>query len=198
MNRSAAKPLNFGLPGFMQKASTVQSYARIGYGVNLPVARWQELIDLWYATQHDQVAYLLEYVESLAVNPGQRGSLYNVPIPGTDIIRRGATRTAAANTGFQGLGAQVAGEGLYLVCRAQLLGEIPGRACAFIHDEVISDAKPEDIEEVRAGQERLMLLAAERLMPDVVMKADSVAMSHWSKNAQAKYDSAGRMIACAV
>jgi hypothetical protein len=125
--RSAAKPLNFGLPGFMQKASTVQSYARIGYGVNLPVTRWQELIDLWYATQHDQVAYLLEYVESLAINPGQRGSLYNVPIPGSDIIRRGATRTAAANTGFQGLGAQVAGEGLYLVCRAQLLGELPGR-----------------------------------------------------------------------
>ena len=193
-NRSAAKPLNFGLPGFMQKASTVQSYARIGYGVDLPVARWQELIDLWYATQHDQVAYLLEYVESLAINPGTRGSLYNVPIPGTDIIRRGATRTAAANTGFQGLGAQVAGEGLYLVCRAQLLGEIPGRACAFIHDEVISDCKVEDVDEVKHGQERLMLLAAERMMPDVKMAADTVAMSHWSKNAKASYDDSGRLL----
>jgi hypothetical protein len=197
MNRSAAKPLNFGLPGFMTKASTVQSYARIGYGVNLPVSRWQELIDLWYATQHDQVAYLLEYVESLKCGEG-RGALYEVPIPGTDIIRRGATRTAAANTGFQGLGAQVAGEGLYLVCRAQMLGELPGKACAFIHDEVISDAKPEDIEEVRAGQERLMLLAAERIMPDVKMSAESVAMTHWSKDAQATYDAAGRMVACAV
>lgn len=192
-NRSAAKPLNFGLPGFMQKASTVQSYARIGYGVNLPTSRWQELIELWYATQHDQVAYLLEYVESLAVSPGQRGSLYNVPIPGTDIIRRGATRTAAANTGFQGLGAQVAGEGLYLVCRAQLLGELPGRVCAFIHDELISDCKLEDVEAVREGQERLMLLAAERLMPDVRMKAETVAMTHWSKDAVAKYDDAGRL-----
>lgn len=193
-NRSAAKPLNFGLPGFMQKASTVQSYARIGYGVDLPVARWQELIDLWYATQHDQVAYLLEYVESLAINPGQRGSLYNVPIPGTDIIRRGATRTAAANTGFQGLGAQVAGEGLYLVVRAQLLGELPGRACAFIHDEIISDCKVEDVDELKHGQERLMLLAAERMMPDVKMAADTVAMSHWSKNAKASYDDSGRLL----
>jgi hypothetical protein len=193
MNRSAAKPLNFGLPGFMTRASTVQSYARIGYGVNLPVERWQELIDLWYATQHDQVAYLLEYVESLKVGEG-RGALYNVPIPGTDIIRRGATRTAAANTGFQGLGAQVAGEGLYLVCRAQMLGEIPGRACAFIHDEVISDCKAEDVDAVKSGQERLMLLAAERMMPDVVMKADTVAMSHWSKNAAASYDAAGRLL----
>lgn len=193
MNRSAAKPLNFGLPGFMTKASTVQSYARIGYGVNLPIERWQELIDLWYATQHDQVAYLLEYVESLKVGDG-RGALYEVPIPGTDIIRRGATRTAAANTGFQGLGAQVAGEGLYLVCRAQMLGEMPGKACAFIHDEVISDCKVDDVDAVKHGQERLMLLAAERLMPDVKMKADTVAMSHWSKNAEARYTEDGRLI----
>jgi hypothetical protein len=197
-NRSAAKPLNFGLPGFMQKASTVQSYARIGYGVDLPVSRWQELIDLWYATQHDQVAYLLEYVESLAIHPGKRGSLYNVPIPGTDIMRRGATRTAAANTGFQGLGAQVAGEGLYLVVRAQLLGELPGRACAFIHDEVISDCAIDDVDEVKHGQERLLLLAAERLMPDVKMAADTVAMSHWSKNAKASYDDDGRLLVAPI
>jgi hypothetical protein len=104
---NAAKPLNFGLPGYMSRASTVQSYARIGYGVNLPVHRWQELMDLWYDTQHDQVAYLREYVDTLRVGEG-RGSLYNVPIPGTLIIRRGATRTAAANTGFQGLGGRVA------------------------------------------------------------------------------------------
>jgi hypothetical protein len=193
MNRSAAKPLNFGLPGFMTKAATVQSYARIGYGVSLPIDRWQELIDLWYATQHDQVAYLLEYVESLKVGSG-RGCLYEVPIPSTDIIRRGATRTAAANTGFQGLGAQVAGEGLYLVCRAQMLGDMPGKACAFIHDEVISDCRECDVDEVKAGQERLMLLAAERIMPDVKMKADTVAMSHWSKNAEAHYSDDGRLI----
>jgi hypothetical protein len=193
MNRSAAKPLNFGLPGFMTKASTVQSYARIGYGVNLPVERWQELIDLWYATQHDQVAYLLEYVESLKCGEG-RGALYEVPIPSTDIIRRGATRTAAANTGFQGLGAQVAGEGLYLVCRAQMLGELPGKACAFIHDEVISDCRVDQVEEVRAGQERLLLLAAERIMPDVKMAAESVAMTHWAKNAAHREDENGRLI----
>jgi hypothetical protein len=194
MSRSAAKPLNFGLPGFMQKASTVQSYARIGYGVNQPVSRWQELIDLWYETQHDQVAYLLEYVEALAINPGQRGSLYNVPIPSTDIIRRGATRTAAANTGFQGLGAQVATEALFFVVEAQLLGEMPGRACAFIHDEIISDCAVGDVDEVRAGHERLMLMAAENIMPDVQMKADTVAMKHWSKDAVARYSDSGGLL----
>jgi hypothetical protein len=88
----------------------------------------------------------------------------------------------------------VAGEGLYLVCRAQMLGDMPGKACAFIHDEVISDCRECDVDEVKAGQERLMLLAAERIMPDVKMKADTVAMSHWSKNAEAHYSDDGRLI----
>lgn len=193
MNRSAAKPLNFGLPGFMTRASTVQSYARIGYGVNLPIERWQELIDLWYATQHDQVAYLNEYVDGLKVGTG-RGAQYNVPVPSTGIIRRGCTRTAAANTGFQGLGAQVAGEALYLVAKAQILGHMPGRVCAFIHDENITDCKVEDIDQVQHMQEKLMLQASERIMPDVVMQVETTAMKHWSKEARAAFDSAGRMV----
>ena len=62
---NAAKPLNFGLPGYMSKATTVQSYARIGYGVNRPVEFWLDMFDLWYRTQLDQVAYLREYVDGL-------------------------------------------------------------------------------------------------------------------------------------
>jgi DNA polymerase III epsilon subunit-like protein len=193
LNRSAAKPLNFGLPGYMSRASTVQSYARIGYGVNLPVERWQELMDLWYDTQHDQVAYLREYVDSLRVGDG-RGALYNVPIPGTLITRRGATRTAAANTGFQGLGGRVAERGLYYIVRAQMLGLMPGKACAFIHDEAISDCKVEDVEEVKAGQEFWMGRAAEELLTDVKMKVETVAMRHWSKKAKAKHSDDGRLI----
>lgn len=190
--RSAAKPLNFGLPGFMTRAETVQSYARIGYGVNLPVQRWQELIDLWYATQHDQVAYLLEYVDGLKVGEG-RGAVYNVPIPGTGIIRRGATRTAAANTGFQGAGAQLAGDALWRVTKAQLLGKMPGRLCAFIHDELITDCKPEDVEAVRAGHEYHMLEAAKAALPNVKMAVESSAMTHWSKDAKTIYDASGAL-----
>ena len=190
---NAAKPLNFGLPGFMQKPTTVQSYARIGYKVDRPVEFWSSMIDLWYETQHDQVAYLKEYVESCAVSPGRPGSLYNVSIPGTDIVRRGATRTAAANTGFQGLGAVVATEGLYLVVRAQMLGKMPGKACAFVHDEIITDCHRDDVEQARYWQEKLMLAAAGALMPDLKMKVASVAMSHWSKEASATFDEQGKM-----
>lgn len=197
MHRSAAKPLNFGLPGFMTKASTVQSYARIGYKVDLPVERWAELINVWYATQHDQVAYLREYVDGLRESRA-KGALYTVPIPSTTIIRRGATRTAAANTGFQGLGAQVAGRSLYLVTRAQMLGEMPGRVCAFIHDENITDCARADVPEVASMQERLMIQATEELMPNVKMKVETIAMDHWSKDAAASFDSSGRLAVSAV
>jgi hypothetical protein len=189
-NRNAAKPLNFGLPGYMSKATTVQSYARIGYGVNLPVERWQELMDLWYETQHDQVAYLREYVDTLRAD----GGLYNVPIPGCGVMRRGATRTAAANTGFQGLGGRVALRGLYYTIRAQMLGLMPGKVCAFIHDEEISDCKACDVDEVAAGQEFWMARAAEELLPDVIMHVVSTAMRHWSKKAERLTDGLGRLI----
>jgi DNA polymerase I-like protein with 3'-5' exonuclease and polymerase domains len=121
-----------------------------------------------------------------------------VPIPATGIIRRGATRTAAANTGFQSLGAIVATRGLYLIARAQMLGKLPGRACAFVHDEVISDCKVEDVPEVAAGHERLMLQAAEEIMPDVKMGVETTAMDHWSKKARKTTDAAGQLAVTAA
>ena len=182
--RSAAKPLNFGLPGYMTRPETVQSYARIGYGVNRPVEFWREMIDLWYATQTDKVAYLREYVDSHRC--GDR--TYNIPIPATTITRRGATRTAAGNTPFQGLGARVALRSLYQVVRAQMLGRMPGRACAFIHDEIISHTRgsvhENDVQHLRELQEQIMISAAGEVMPDIRMRAESVAMRHWSKKAQ--------------
>lgn len=187
---NAAKPLNFGLPGFMKKATTVQSYARIGYKVNRSVEFWQSMIDLWYETQHDQVAYLQDYVLQL------RGDdrLFTVPIPGSGVIRRGATQTAAANTGFQGAGGRIALRGLYYTVRAQMLSLLPGKVCAFVHDEEISDCRPDQADEVAAGQEYWMKKAGEDLSPEINWSVASVAMGHWSKDAVAKHDSAGRLI----
>lgn len=197
--RKAAKPLNFGLPGYMTRPETVASYARIGYGVSRPVEFWASMIALWYETQHDKVAYLKEYVDGLR-NPDGR---YSVPIPSTGIVRRGATRTAAGNTPFQGLGARVALAGLYLVVRDQMLGKMRGRACAFIHDEIISHtrgaagAHPDDVQHLREQQESRMIAAAERVMPDIKMRVESVAMRHWSKDAAHAEDDFGRLVVSA-
>ena len=61
-------------------------------------------------------------------------------------------------------------------------------ACAFIHDEVISDCKEADSEEVRSGQEVLMIEAGQSLVPEIKWSVASVAMYHWSKKAKALWD----------
>jgi hypothetical protein len=179
--RGAAKPLNFGLPGNMRKPQTFQQYARDGYGVKLTLARAQELMELWWETQHDQMAYL-DFIETFKVDPSDRWSLYAVPIPGTDIIRRGCTSCAAANTGFQALGMQTAADALWYVVVGQLMGEIPGRVCAFVHDELISDCKPLDRDQVAYHHNKGMLWAAEENLPNVRMSVDHTAMDRWTKD----------------
>jgi hypothetical protein len=178
--RGAAKPANFGLAGNMRNPATFRSYAAVGYGVKMTLEEAEAIMQLWWATQHDQMAYLA-YVESFK-DSGEWGSLYSVPIPGTRIIRRGCTSCAAANTGFQALGMQTAADALWLIVMAQLLGEMPGRACAFVHDEVISDCSPLDIDQVRWYHEKYMIQAAESNLPDVKMAVDTVGMDRWTKD----------------
>lgn len=178
--RGAAKPANFGLAGNMRNPTTFKLYAEVGYGVKMTLAEAEAVMQLWWDTQHDQMAYL-QYVENFK-DSDEWGSLYSVPIPGTDIIRRGCTSCAAANTGFQALGMQTAADALWLIVMAQLSGEMPGRACAFVHDEVISDCKPADMDQVKWFQEKFMIEAAERNLPDVKMKIDTVAMDRWTKD----------------
>jgi hypothetical protein len=72
--------------------------------------------------------------------------------------------------------------------RAQMLGRMPGRACAFIHDEIISHTRgsvhENDVQHLREKQEQIMISAAGEVMPDIRMRVESVAMRHWSKKAK--------------
>lgn len=146
----------------------------------MTLAEAEAVMQVWWATQTDQMAYL-GYIERFK-DSDDWGSLYSVPIPGTSIIRRGCTSCAAANTGFQALGMQTAADALWLIVMAQLFGEMPGRACAFVHDEVITDCKPVDMDEVKYYQEKYMIEAAEKNLPDVKLSVDSVGMDRWTKD----------------
>lgn len=180
MARGAAKPLNFGLPGNMRKPSTFQSYARTSYGVKLTLEKATALMRMWWDTQHDQMAYL-RFIDGFRDDPTDRFSLFSVPIPNTEIVRRGCTPNAAANTGFQALGMQTAADALWYIVTGQLLGEIPGRVCAFVHDEAISDCKPLDRDQVAYYHDKYMIRAAEENMPNVVMKVEHSSMDRWTK-----------------
>lgn len=182
--RGCAKPANFGLPGYMTNPKTFQAYARMSYGVRLTLEQATIIMRTWHETQHCQVGYL-RHVDTFAQDLGG-WSLYDVPIPRTKIIRHNATRTAAANTGFQALGMQCAGEALWLVVCEQLLGRFPGRLCGFVHDELVADCKPSDIDQIRHVLEAKMIAAAEKLLPDVQMRVESIAMDRLSKVAKHK------------
>ncbi len=190
-SRDCGKYGNFGCMGYMTNPATFASYVRLGSisaetglpMINLSVPEAQRVIDAWYSSQHAQVRYLRSYVDGLRQG-SHRGALYAVPIPGTDIVRRGATRTAAANTPFQGLAMQVAAEAGWGLFVQQLLHGRPGRVCVFAHDAFLSDCRPDQADEVAALHESAMLNAAAKLMPDIRQKTESVAMSHWAKDAE--------------
>jgi hypothetical protein len=80
---------------------------------------------------------------------------------------------------------------LWYVVREQMLGRAPGRACAFIHDEIGSDCKVEDIAAVERLHVWAMLEAAKEYLPDVKMAVESAAGPVWSKSTKTVRDSDG-------
>lgn len=189
--RQSAKAVTLGCPGGMRKPSTLRNYAK-GMGIDLDLQECAEGVDLWYRTQPDKVAYLKEYIPTLR-SGGTWKSPHSVPIPGTDVTRRGAAFCAAANTGFQGLGAVIEGEASYLIVKAQTLGLMPGKLSVVVHDENITDCKPDDAHEVEYWHSRFMSEAANAAMPDVQLRTESTASSHWSKDAKEIRDETGRL-----
>jgi hypothetical protein len=91
---------------------------------------------------------------------------------------------------------QTAADALWYIVTEQLMGNMPGRACAFVHDEVISDCKPEDVEQVRWLQEKWMIKAAEENCPNVKMAVETAAFDRWTKKFPKdfkKHDAQGRL-----
>jgi DNA polymerase I-like protein with 3'-5' exonuclease and polymerase domains len=125
--RDCGKYGNFGLTGYMTNPATFALYVNLGSRTdeNPRGLRWTpkqaaEVMSSWRKSAHDQVAFLA-YVDTLKNAIGK----YDVEIPGTSIIRRGCTRTAAANTHFQGLGATVARRAGWLLAKAQYIEYTP-------------------------------------------------------------------------
>lgn len=112
-------------------------------------------------------------------------------------IHRGdASRQAALNFPFQSLAAVVSKLALWLVYRDSLKRGY--KLVAFIHDEIIVEAPREKCHEIATSMHDLMIKAATMVIPDVKMKAEYTAMTRWSKEVKAMYDSDGRLIPAEV
>lgn len=116
--------------------------------------------------------------------------LATVTLPVTGFVRGGAMYCAACNTGFQGLGAACAKNGMWLVARAEyaepsspLYG---ARTVAFVHDEIIAEADEATCHESAHELVRLMVAGANAFLPDVpiaLSKMEPTVMRAWSKDA---------------
>lgn len=185
---------NFGYPGGMG-AKSFQAFAR-GYGLEITEEDALRLREAWFAQWPEMQAYFGRVKEE--VDRAQ----------GIKQIRSGRIRgdcnfTAAANTYFQGLGADATKTALWEVAKrcygtasweentSALFG---CRPVAMVHDEIIIEAPLEIAHEAALELEKVMCDAMAVWCPDVPARASPALMRRWSKSADAAFDAQGRYI----
>lgn len=191
--RQTAKVANFGFPGGLGVESMIE-FAKATYGVILSPERCQWLKDLWLSKWPEMSDYF-------AWINAQMGGHDEVDIMQlrSKRIRGGCSYCAAANTLFQGLGAdavsaagwQLAKE-CYVTPSSVMFGS---RIVNMIHDEYILETDDNDkAHDVAMRLERVMIDCIQPWTPNVRIAAPPLLMRYWSKNAKAKYNEQGRLI----
>lgn len=185
--RQTAKVANFGFPGGLGAERFVE-YAKGSYGVDISVERARELKQQWLQRWPEFVAYFRHIDVTDQVTHLFSGRVRGGEVP----------YTVAANSFFQGLGADAAKRAGWLLCRAcysepksPLFGS---RIVLFAHDEFLLEV-PDDERADPAAREmaRLMCEGANQFLPDVPATTEPCLMRYYSKQAVAVFED-GRLI----
>jgi hypothetical protein len=187
--RTMAKGMNFGFPGGLG-AKSFPAFAWRSYKIRITEDEVKQRKEEWLAAYpefRDYHRFIGETYE------GGVTHLF------TNRMRGRVTFTSAANTLFQGLGADACGEALwevtkacYVVRTSPLYG---ARPCNFMHDSVLTECHPQQAHEGLIEQERLMVLGAAKYLPDVPPAVDGKIMTRWSKEAARFVTDTGRVVA---
>ncbi len=176
--RTAAKGMNFGFPGGLG-ASSFPAYAWRAYKVRVT----EDQVAEWKAQWLEQFPEFRPYHRYIGETYEHSGVKHLI----TNRLRGRVTFTSAANSYFQGLGADVCGGALFAVTRAcytdrrsALYG---ARPVNFMHDSILTETPYANAHDALAEQERLMLEGGAPFLPDVPPKVDGKAMTRWSKDA---------------
>lgn len=188
--RQCGKVANFGFPGGLGP-DTLVHYAWLSYGVELTRTQAKALKDLWFRTWPEARLYL-DAIARIVDSPNPIIEQYR-----SKRFRGGMSYCAAANTLFQGLGADAAKEATWLVSKACYVDRnsplFGCRIVNFVHDEVIMESPEATAHEALAELERLMIAGASPWLPDVPPKVEGVLMRRWSKKAK-RIEREGRVI----
>lgn len=193
--RQKAKPINFGFPGMMG-VDTFVEYARVQYGVRFTPTKATELKRVWMDRYPEMPGYFGWVQRTLG---GGRTIQQFV----SERVRGGVRAPAAANTLFQGLGADGAKYAAWVMAMGAYGGIAPAdappeiveacrvfegaRPVLFLHDEILCELPENRAAEMAAAQSAIMVWAMERHTPDVTARATPVLMRRWIKGAKPRF-----------
>ena len=181
--RQGAKAGNFGLPGGMGVAGLIR-YAH-GYGVNLTVDQAVRLIEAWHATWPEMVEFF-KWVRSITGD----ANYGTITIPRSGFRRGGCAYTDACNTCFQTPASHATKSGLFEACRRMYSVEssalFGARMVNCVHDELMAEGDEDGVHEIAMELEEVMAEEMRPWVPDLAhaVRAEAVAMKHWSKKAK--------------
>ncbi len=191
--RQAAKPGNFGYPGGLG-FEAFQEFAKSQYKVLLSLSEARELKVNWQRTWPEMIAYHAFVKTHVDAN-----GMFFVNQLFTDRLRGDCTFTAAANSWFQGLGADATLNALWMITKECYVDQnsplFNCRPVNYIHDEFFIEIPEDRYMHERAMRLReVMMRGANALLPDVPTKTSPVIMRYWSKDAHEMYDDNQRLI----
>lgn len=196
--RDLSKALAFGIMGGMG-AETFIGYAK-GYGYRYKGTAEEQIEQArgHIKTFKNTYPETREYLKRIGQACDSGGGFFDLSQPRSGRIRGQVAFTNAANSGPQGLAADLAKDAIwhitkemYIPLRTPLFGS---RLVIFMHDEMVSRSPIEIAAEAAERQSVLMLEAARRWCPDVPTKAAPWISKCWDKRAKTMRDANGRLM----
>jgi hypothetical protein len=177
--RQVGKIENFGRAGGLGDRS-LSIQARKKYKIERTINQCKESGAVWRATWPETTPYF-NAITYIAENGGSIEQLFS------ERIRGGCSYTQAANTMFQGLGADATKDALYALVKETFLGTgalSTAKVVNFIHDEFMLEAPEELGHECAEEMAEIAVSVANRWLPDAPVKMKPLLTRRWSKLAK--------------
>jgi DNA polymerase-1 len=195
--RQRAKAGNFGFPGGMGAPRFIETQFRQSKGrVQFTESEANQLRNEWFAKWREARPYFDRVGRMVGANG--RGTVEHLF---TRRLRGGVRFTEAANSFFQGLGADAAKLGLWEVCRRCYA--VPGsalygsRIVNFVHDEIILETPYDRFSHIVAEElGEAMATGANRILFECPVEAEPLLAFNWSKANETRRDSEGMITVC--
>jgi DNA polymerase-1 len=194
--RKFAKPTGLGYPGGLGPYTFVE-YAYGTYEVKTTVEEARQLKQVWLETYPEMVEYF-RHISTNMEDPRFRDRYAYRSSMG--MTRSNATYCATCNgNGMQTPSAEGAKKAVIQLTRETYdpsMNAVLGghyRPLLFIHDEVVGEVHPEQVDVVARQVSDIMTREMQAHFPDVLVRVEAAAMERWYKQAEPVYGPDGKL-----